>query len=240
MRRTASLIVALLVVVSAIAVAPATALAQDDTDDGGDEVAPGERLSGVLGVQEAEFEGEMDERTFGVKVAGAASDDAKADVVGEQLDDVETRVDELEQRKAELAEQRENGEISEGEYQAKMSKVEAERQTAQRLAERSNETAGELPADVLAEKGIDVDAIRTLRDRAANMTGPEVAEMARSIAGPDVGAGTTDAMSDAVPDDVGPDAGDRGGPGNQTDVDAGAPDNETDAGGGGPADGADY
>lgn len=228
MRPTLSVLVALLVVLAAIAVAPAGALAQDDTDDSGDgdDVAPGEHLSGALAVQEAEFEGEMADRTYGVKVAKAASDDAKADVVGEQLQDVETRLNELEERANELERQRASGEITEGEYRAKMSKVEAERRTAQRLAERSNETAGELPADALAEKGIDAAAIQTLMERAANLTGPDVAEIARSIAGPNVGLGAPGDRPDTVPDDVGPGA-DRGAqqPGEDTtDADA----NDTD------------
>lgn len=194
------------VIVATIAVAPgsAVAIAQDDTNDE-DEAAPGEQLSGVLGVQQAEFEGDVDDRTFGIAVAKAASDDAKADVVGEQLDDVEVRLDELEQRSEDIQDARERGELTQGQYEARMAQVEAERRNAERLAERSGEAAGELPEDVLAERGISVEAIQTLQQRAQELSGPEVAEIAQRIAGPNVGASPVDDVGDAVPEDVGAD-----------------------------------
>lgn len=150
-------------------------------------VTPGEMLSGVVGVGEAEFEGEVAERTFGLKVAKASTDAAKADVVAEQFGDVERRVDELEQRKATLEEARANGSMGEGEFRARMATVAAELSTARRLANASAATAQGLPDGVLAAKGIDAAAIRTLANRAGELSGPEVAEIAQSIAGSEVG-----------------------------------------------------
>lgn len=149
--------------------------------------APGEKLSGVVAVQGSELDGEMRERTFGARVASAETDAAKADVVADELGDVEQRLSELEQRKEELQEARENGEISEGKYRAEMAELATEIENARRMANHSERVASDLPADVLEEEGINVTAIQTLKDRAENLSGPEVAEIAKSIAGDSVG-----------------------------------------------------
>lgn len=184
--RTIAVAVVLVVSVAGAPLAGATPAANDAQES--DEIAPGERLSGVVGVQGAELEGELDKRTFGIAVAKAATEEARADVVAGQVHDVEERLDELEERKAELEEQRESGEISQGKYEAEVARIAAEAETAERLADASAEEAGELPAELLADRGINAEAIQTLKDDANELSGQEVAEIARSIAGNDVGA----------------------------------------------------
>lgn len=190
MKRIVSIAMVSMVILTAFGAAMPMATAQNDDGAASNEdpdVAPGERLAGVIAVQDAEIEGEVAERTFGVKVARAASDDARADVVGDQVTDVEERLERLEQRTNELQRARERGDISEGEYRAEMARIAVERKTAERLAERSEVRAGELPADLLDAKGIDVEAIQMLRERAGELGGTEVAEIARGIAGANVG-----------------------------------------------------
>lgn len=170
------------------------------TPDGNASVAPGEKLSGVIGVQQAELEGEVAERTFGVKVAQANTDRAKAEVVKSTLGDVEERVAELEDRKETLDEARANGSISEGEYRAQIAVLAVELQNTQRLLNGSERTAEQLPAELLSELGINVEAIQTLKNSAENLSGPEVAEIAQSIAGEDVGRSVAGEQS---PVDVG-------------------------------------
>lgn len=203
MRETATL-VTVLVLVAALVTAPVAAAAPagfgatfqtTETDtatetpdaDNNSSVSPGEKLSGVVGVQEAEFDGEMAERTYGVKIARAKSNESKAEIVNETLADIEQRLENLEERKQELEDARENGSMSEGEYRAKMAAIAANVSTTKRLANASADTAESLPADLLREKGINVTAIQTLKERAQNLTGPEVAAIAKSIAGSDVG-----------------------------------------------------
>ena len=151
--------------------------------DGNANVAPGERLSGVVGVQEAELEGEVDELTFGIRVAQAATNESRADVVADQLADIEQRLNETEQRKQALEQARANGSISEGKYRAEVAELAARTQTAKELTSESANASQGLPADLLESKGINVTAIQTLQERAEQLTGPEVAEIARSIAG---------------------------------------------------------
>jgi len=212
MRRT-TLVLTFAVAVAMVVAVPAVGLAAvgdaggvaqtndtDTNDTDANATAPGERLSGVVGVGEAELEGDLDRRTFGVKVAQAASQEAQAEVVGDQLGDVEERLAELAQRKEELEAQREADEISEGKYRAEMAKVAAETRTAKQLTNQSEDVADELPADVLAERNVSADRIRTLRDRANELSGPEVAEIARGIAGPDAGQTPASDRPVEVPD----------------------------------------
>lgn len=175
------------VVLAAPAAAAAAAGVSTDATQEDEEITPGQRLGGALGAQQTELDGELEERTFGLKVARAASDEAAADVVAERLEAVEKRLAELEQRREDLEAAREAGEIDRGEYAAEMAKLEAERASLERQVDRANATAAELPADVLEERGVDASAIQTLKDRADELGGQEVADVARSIAGEDVG-----------------------------------------------------
>lgn len=189
MRRPALLAtvgVALFVVV-AIPAAGLTAVA--GTADAGQEAetAPGERLSGVVGIQEVELAGDLEQRTFGITVAQAASQDAQAGAVAEQLGTVEQRLAALEERRNQLEQQRESGEISEGRYRAEMARVAASSQTANQLANQTSRAAEQLPARLLEEHGVDSEAIQALKERARELRGGDVADIARDIAGPGVG-----------------------------------------------------
>lgn len=173
---------AIVLVAAVIGTAPlASASETNQTED--PDIAPGEQLAGVVGIQEAELDGELDERTFGVRIATAASDDARADVVAEQLGDVEGRLSDLDQREAAIEERRADGEMTEGQYAAEMARIAAETRTAERLVNASEEEASDLPAELLEERGVNAEAIATLQDRANELGGPEVATIARSIAG---------------------------------------------------------
>jgi hypothetical protein len=202
---------AVVLVVSTLAAVPAATTAQEteiptpQADDSA--VAPGAQLAGVVSVQEAELDGEVQSRTFGIRIAQANTDDAKASVVADQVNDSEARLAELQQRKRALDAARENGSMSEGEYRARAAQLHAETRNVQRLANETNETASRLPADALEQKGIDATAIKTLSQRASELSGPEVAAIARDIAGPDVGRQTRPA-----------DAGDRGDAANRTEM----------------------
>ncbi|WP_198560202.1 MULTISPECIES: hypothetical protein [unclassified Haloarcula] len=191
MRRATPVLLAVVLVVSTLAAVPAVTMAQETETvaEEADENAtpPGAQLAGVVSVQGAELDGEVQSRTFGVRVARANTDAAKASVVAEQVNDSEARLDELQQRKQALEQARQNGSISEGEYRAKAAQLHAETKNVQRLANETNETASQLPAEALEQKGIDAAAIKTLSQRASELSGPEVAAVAQGIAGPNVG-----------------------------------------------------
>lgn len=184
----------LVVITTLLLMAPAAALAgtagaAQDEEDQEDTYTPGERLGGVVAAQQAELDGEMDERTFDVRVTNASDDNETAAVVSEELEDVEAKLEELDDRLERLEQARENGSISKGEYAAKAAAAEASRASLERLTDRANETASGLPEKTLQENGINTTAIKTLKNRASNLSGQEVATIARSIAGNNVGKG---------------------------------------------------
>lgn len=209
MHRTTTLALAVILVIS-VAVVPlgAAEAAANDTEQRAqgtnDSIAPGEQLTGVLGVQMAEVDGEIENRSFGIQLANAETNETKAAVIGEQFDDIDERITALEERRETLEAEREAGNISEGEYRAEIATIEAETRTAERLTNSTESNVTDLPTDTLEEQGVNVSAIQTLSDRANELSGPETAEIARSIAGNSVG--------NPVADDRGP-GGPAGAPG---------------------------
>ena len=151
--------------------------------DGNESIAPGEHFAGVVGTQQAELGGEVSERAFGVRIANAETNETKAAVVAEQFAESERRLEELESRLEALNESREAGEISEGRYRAEVATTVAEMTVLERRLEEVRRTAAELPEAAFADREIDVESIRALRDRAGDRGGPETAAIAREIAG---------------------------------------------------------
>lgn len=212
MKHYKTAILAVMVVVGSLAALPlsgaaaldaggqpsATIATQTNDATNNSTVAPGERLSGVVSVQQAELDGEVQTRAFDIAFERADDNASKAEVIARQSSNLETRVAELEERKATLTEARENGSISDGEYQARIASLAAETETTKQLANRSSAAAERLPADVLESKGVNVSAIQTLATRAEELTGPEVQEIARRIAGDD--QGEADRGADERPD----------------------------------------
>ncbi len=239
------LAVALVVSLAVLPLGAAGALADDsdqseqDAQESNESIAPGERLTGIIGVQEAEIDAEVSDRAYGIKIASAQTNETKAAVVGEQLADVDERLASLEERQESLEAEREAGNISDGEYRAAVATIEAETRTADRLANSTATNASEIPADTLEERGINTSAIQELSDRANELSGPETAEIARSIAGDSVGHSV---VSDRAPG--GPvDAPNEGVDGNETPDVAGDPaglerENGTDDTAAGPENGA--
>lgn len=217
-RKQTATFAAVLVSVVALAVAPVAAAAPagpavtfdaQETDapspDANATVAPGERLSGVVGVQQAEIQADVDERTVAVQLAQEKTDAAKAEIVAEVLADVEQRLEELDQEKQDLQQAREDGSISEGEFRAEMSEVAAETAAAERMTDAAERAADGLPTETLEEQGINYEAIQKLKNQASDVSSDQVREWAQSIAGPDVGTsvsgpqGPVD-VADQIPD----------------------------------------
>jgi hypothetical protein len=207
MRRVIPAVVVAVLVAASLVGLPAATMAQETSTTESTAVAPGAQFAGAVGVQGAELGGDVEARAYGISVARAHSDDARAAVVARQAGDVETRLERLEQRRAALDQARANGSMREGEYRARMAQLHAETRATGRLANQTATTADRLPAERLRANGVDVDAVRHLAERAHRMTGPDVAEMARQIAGPH--AGDPPRQDRAVGGPMGGDAGPR-------------------------------
>jgi hypothetical protein len=214
MKRT-GLLVALLVIVGMLVVPAAGVVAQEtDDEDGKAEIAPGERLSGVVGVQQAEFDGEIERNAFRIALERADDNATKASRIAEKLNQSQERLAELNERKAELQQQRETGNITEGKYRARMAKTATEIENTKQQLNQSNETAAQLPAETLEANGVNTTAIRALMNNASEMSGGEVSEIARSIAGDRSGMVDRGAAGDRGP---GEDRGGERGPGGESD-----------------------
>lgn len=217
MRQLVPALIAAVVLVGTVAAVPAAGLgvpAADDrpvdqmdseTNESNDTVAPGERLSGVLGVQEAELDGEMESRSFGLAVARAANDEARAALIAAEVNETGAELETLRERRADLEAARDNGSMSEGQYNARIAELASRAENVERMANQTANESQRLPAELLESKGVNVSAIRTLRTQANELGGQEVAEIARSI------AGNADRAPDRVergPGAAGPDRGD--------------------------------
>lgn len=256
MNRIATLLLTVVLLVGSVSAVPLAGAAGDDvgataafggtsfaqTAEHATNVAPGQRLAAVVGVGQAEFEGEVDLRAYGVEYAMAQSNASKAAVVHERIEAARERFQALEQRQERLRAARANGSISEGEFQARMTELAAESEGVRQVANASEARANALPADVLERAGVNVSAIQTLRQDAAELTGPEVAAIARTIAGDNpgraVGQGPPVEIGAHGEDRPGAGVGDPGGNatdagGNETDPDGNATEPSDDRGGDG-------
>lgn len=184
MTRTSLAVVLTLLLVTAGAAPLVAAAAETTTTSQSSDVSPGERLAGVVGVQGTELRSDVERRAFGQRIAAAASNDSKANVIAAEVGDLEQRLEALQQRKATLEEALANGSITRGEYTARMAHLIAEERALTRMLNTTAEAAADLPADVLRANGVNVSAIQELRENARNLTGSAVAAIAREIAGP--------------------------------------------------------
>ena len=179
----------------------------DDGDAANDSVAPGEQFGGVVGVGAAEFKGELDRRAFAAAMAEADTDEERAQLIASLIERTEAQIQELEERNASVADQRHRSDLSHGMHNARMATMYAETRSLDRALYHANATAADISEETLEEQGVDVAKLDELRDRAAELGGPNVAETAREIAGPHAGdrPGPPDGMPHGPPGD-----GDRG------------------------------
>jgi hypothetical protein len=150
---------------------------------------PGVQLTGVVGVQKAEIEGEVESRGFEIALNRSENASKQAAVVARQVTDLNASLERLRERKDELDRGRENGTITEGEYRARVAEVATRISTVRRLANQTANATRTIPADALRDRGVNATAIGKLRRDARNLRGPDVAAIARSIAGPGAGKG---------------------------------------------------
>lgn len=156
---------------------------EDSSQDNSSDVAPGQRLSGIVAMQQEEVRGDIEKRVFGLKVAQAASDNERAGVVGDQFKKNNDRLDELREDREALREARENGEISESEYTTRMSKLNGQVENLKGMNNETENASQGLPADVLEANGVNASAIETLKNGADELSGDEVSKVAKSIVG---------------------------------------------------------
>jgi uncharacterized membrane protein YgcG len=158
-----------------------------DGSDGNASVEPGQRLAGVVGVQGAEIAGEMSERSLATRVSRADSNASKAAVVASDANQIRDRLADLRDRQQRLREAHRSGEISTGEFRARMAVTGAQVRSLRTQIDANAAVSRDLPDGALESSGVDRTELDRLRDDADELRGPEVAEMAREIAGENPG-----------------------------------------------------
>ncbi|PSQ56389.1 hypothetical protein BRD18_08750 [Halobacteriales archaeon SW_7_71_33] len=165
--------------------ADATATGVHQSDDGN--VSPGQRLAGVVGVQGEEVGSEVSERRFAVRFEAAASNESRAAIVAEEVETLRDRLDRLRTQRDTLRAAVQNGSITPGEFRARTAVLAANISSTQRMLNNSALAAASLPEERLTENGLNVSRVERLRRNASELGGPEIAEIARDIAGPETG-----------------------------------------------------
>lgn len=184
----------------------AAATEHNETTEANSAVAPGERLAGAVGVQQATVDGNLSERTYEVRLRNAESDEQRADIVAERHAEIEQRLDDHRAELAELRAARDAGNITEGTYRARVATVAAEKSSTERSAKQAGATARQLPDAVLDERDISVESLDELRTNASELGGQETAEIAREIGGNNgsgvaTGGAAAGDRSEGVPDE---------------------------------------
>ncbi|WP_248515414.1 hypothetical protein [Salinarchaeum laminariae] len=210
--RTRVALVLCLLAVAALAVA-LPAVAQDDTtgtENGSvDNVTLGQSISGFMQSTEASTEGDVDQGVYQAKYA-AANQTEKAALVEAQTNDLANRLAAIEERVENLKSQREN--MSPTAYRAQISGAAAQLQSIE-----SSVNATE--TDAIAS-GVNTSKLETLRQNASELSGQQVASIARGLAGASNGGppenpgngqgppnGTPGESGNGPPDDPGEGAG---------------------------------
>lgn len=222
---TRSVAVLVLVAVVGLAIAPfasgavVTAPAADD----GTESEPNASVSTFMQASTADAENTIDAEMFAAKYNGS-DNESRETLVLERTGELDERVERLEAEREALREQQDD--LHPGEYRARMTQLTVEIRALEREIDRTERRAN--------ETGVDTDRLDELRDNAANLSGPEVAEIARGLAGVDEPPGR--GPPDGTPGNGnGPPGAENGTPGNGN----GPPgtENGTPGNGNGPPDG---
>lgn len=179
-------------------------------DDTGTESNSNATVSTFMQSNAADTENTVDAELFTKRYEGAENE-SRETLVLERTDDLVERLETLEAERAELRERRD--ELHPGEYRARMTRFTVEIRALEREIDRTERRAN--------ETDVDADRLEALRTDAANLSGPEVAEIARELGGPDAvpGRGPPDDRSGNGPPD------DRTGNGPPAERDDGTPGN---------------
>jgi hypothetical protein len=103
------------------------------------EIEPGQQLSGLLSIQDAEMAGDLEQKTVETELERA--DDSEAEkVVKDRLADVEAELATLEQRKQSLEERLAAGQISRSTYAVQMAELSVKTDAHAAIAETAVET----------------------------------------------------------------------------------------------------
>ena len=160
--------------------------ADNETED---EMAPGQQLQAISGAQNAELANDISQRGFGLQIAAADSDEERAEILAERVNETEERLNEIRQQQDNLSERHGMSMMPPGLYQAQATGLGVQGHGVSAMANQSAAVADNISEDVLEQHNLSVERIQELQVNASELTGSEVSQIARNIAGPGLGQG---------------------------------------------------
>ncbi|ELY58987.1 hypothetical protein [Natronolimnohabitans innermongolicus] len=150
-----------------------------DTDAGDDEPSHADANASVTGFMQSsatDAENTVESGMFDATYNGS-DDERRAELVRERTDDLEERLERLEAERETLTESSDEDDLHPGKYQSQLAQLTVEIRSLEREIDRTEQRA--------AETGVDTERLDNLRANASDLEGPEVAAMARGLAGVD-------------------------------------------------------
>jgi len=141
-------------------------------DDNESTATPGERVYGVVGVQDDRIRSTVNVSAYDARLAASDSPRERAAVVAEQLNATDRRLTALERQRDRLVQARDAGELSSGEFRARSARLAERTRAVDRLLDRSGTAVSGLPDGVREDRALD-DRIAEQRGRTeAILAGP--------------------------------------------------------------------
>ncbi|MFW5924055.1 MAG: DUF7096 domain-containing protein [archaeon] len=153
-------------------------------------VAAGAKMAGIIGAQKAEHESTVQSGAFEKAIERAGSNESRAAIVANSTERTQDRLQELENESERLEAQYENETLPESAYYAKLTVLTARTSALERQANQTSTRARTLPAPALEARGISASEVQAVEKRAKNVTNPRAADVAKRVAGPEVGQPT--------------------------------------------------
>lgn len=145
----------------------------------------GTQYAGVVAAQHVEVAAEHREFTLEGRLANATTDASTAAVVADEVQWIRWRLGALEARQQTWLNRTDDEE--DGETRAEATTIVAQRVSLERHIRRLQAVASTLPTDVRERYSIGPAVFRSLLDRIAALTTPEMVDMAERLAGDEVG-----------------------------------------------------
>lgn len=195
----------------------------EETDERSDEPTMGEEVSSFMQSSSADTDESVETEMF-VTAYENADDERRQEIVTDRARTLEGKLDQLRSEREELRER--GSELNDTAYSARMSRLAVRIGALERAIDETEPRA--------AEAGVDRETIDQLRTETSNLTGPEIAAIARELAGVDAPRGSSDDAPRGPSDDA--NSGDTNPGDDRSDRSSGGTGAADDSPGGGPPD----
>jgi hypothetical protein len=152
------------------------------TDDGA-----GIGFTGIVGAQEAEVREAYDSRSFEERLAEATDDESRATTIATERERLRTRLDALEAQRAVLEEIDDGDDDDDREYRTRVTGFVAQSLILEQRLDQVEAATEPLSPPVREQFDLTDRTFGVLRDRVTALTTPEMIDIARGVAGDDVG-----------------------------------------------------